>query len=219
MGNIQLAIFDLDGVLVDTAQFHYQAWRDLAARFGYEFTKEENEQFKGVSRARCMQLLCGFMGREMSKEEQEHWADWKNNRYVERISRLDRSALLPGSLELLRRLHRRGVRTALGSASKNAGLILQRLGIEEVFDCVVDGTKVQRAKPDPQVFLLSSQLLEIPPHRCVVFEDALAGIQAAHNAGMIAVGVGAPQRLAQAELVIEDLSGMDDEKLDFLDTL
>lgn len=219
MAKIQLALFDLDGVLVDTAEFHYLAWKKLAARFGYDLTREENEQFKGVSRDRCMQLLCGFMQREMSPEEQRRWSAWKNGQYVESISSLDCSALLPGSLDLLERLKRRGVRTALGSASKNAGLILQRLGIEQAFDCVVDGTKVQRAKPDPQVFLLSAQMLHIEPCRCAVFEDSAAGVEAAHRAEMKAVGVGSPKILSSADLIVKDLSEMNDDQLDFLDTL
>lgn len=216
MGEKRLAIFDLDGVLVDTAEYHYQAWKELAAMFGYSLTREDNEAFKGVSRDRCMELLCGFMHVRMTPNDQLKWATWKNNCYVDRIAALDRTALLPGSLEFLQKLHDLGVSIALGSASKNARMILQRLEIESVFDCVIDGTMVTRAKPDPQVFQLSSEKLGIPPRKCVVFEDSCAGIEAAHRAGMSAVGVGKSECLMNADLCVSDLFQMDQANLRFL---
>lgn len=214
MSGIRLAIFDLDGVLVDTAEYHYQAWKELAAALGYDLSREENEAFKGVSRDRCMELLCGFMGQKMSFEEQKIWSAWKNDRYVEKISALTREALLPGSLELLQALHKVGILVALGSASKNAPMILQRLQIESQFDFVVDGTMVTRAKPDPQVFSLSAEKLGIPPEDCVVFEDSRAGIEAAHRAGMKAVGVGDSSLLGGADLCVADLSRINPEVLE-----
>jgi len=199
------AIFDLDGVIVDTAKYHFLAWRELAARLGFVFTEADNERLKGVSRMRSLDILLEVGGVSLPEEEKQRCAAWKNDKYVEYISQLDESELLPGAREYLTALRGQGVRTALGSASKNAGLILARLNIPDLFDAIVDGTKVEKAKPDPEVFLLGARELELAPAECVVFEDASAGIEAAKAAGMRAVGVGRAELLPGADAWIAGL--------------
>lgn len=199
------AIFDLDGVIVDTAKYHYLAWRSLARRLGFEFTEADNERLKGVSRMESLRILLEVGGVLATKEEREEMAAEKNREYVEYISKLEPSEILPGARDYLLQLRARGVKIALGSASKNAGFILSRLGIAELFDAVIDGTKVSRAKPDPEVFLAASAALGLPPSECVVFEDAEAGVQAGKAAGCRVVGIGDPNILAAADLVVSGL--------------
>ncbi|MEK5162290.1 beta-phosphoglucomutase [Paenibacillus sp. FSL R5-0527] len=199
------AIFDLDGVIVDTAKYHYLAWRSLARRLGFEFTEADNERLKGVSRMESLRILLEIGGLEATEEEREEMAASKNREYVDYISRLEPSEILPGAEAYLRQLRSQGVKIALGSASKNAGLILSRLGIADLFDAVIDGTKVSKAKPDPEVFLAASVALGLPPSECVVFEDAAAGVQAGKAAGCGVVGIGSPAILTAADLVVSGL--------------
>ncbi|MNI61189.1 Beta-phosphoglucomutase [compost metagenome] len=199
------AIFDLDGVIVDTAKYHYLAWRSLAKRLGFEFTEEDNERLKGVSRMESLQILLEVGGVEANEAERLEMADAKNKEYVDYISRLEPSEILPGAREYLLQLRSRGVKVALGSASKNAEFILNRLGIAELFDAVIDGTKVSKAKPDPEVFLAASAALGLEPSECVVFEDAAAGVQAGKAAGSKVVGIGSADILAEADRVINGL--------------
>lgn len=199
------AIFDLDGVIVDTAKYHYLAWRSLAKRLGFEFTEEDNERLKGVSRMESLQILLKVGGVEANEAERLEMADAKNKEYVDYISRLEPSEILPGAREYLLQLRSRGVKVALGSASKNAEFILNRLGIAELFDAVIDGTKVSKAKPDPEVFLAASAALGLEPSECVVFEDAAAGVQAGKAAGSKVVGIGSADILAEADRVINGL--------------
>ncbi|MEK5479732.1 beta-phosphoglucomutase [Paenibacillus sp. FSL R5-0407] len=199
------AIFDLDGVIVDTAKYHYLAWRSLAKRLGFEFTEEDNERLKGVSRMESLQILLEVGGVEANEAERLEMADAKNKEYVDYISRLEPSEILPGAREYLLQLRSRGVKVALGSASKNAEFILNRLGIAELFDAVIDGTKVSEAKPDPEVFLAASAALGLEPSECVVFEDAAAGVQAGKAAGSKVVGIGSADILAKADRVINGL--------------
>ncbi|GIP54133.1 beta-phosphoglucomutase [Paenibacillus vini] len=199
------AIFDLDGVIVDTAKYHYLAWRSLAKRLGFEFTEEDNERLKGVSRMESLQILLEVGGVEANEAERLEMADAKNKEYVDYISRLEPSEILPGAREYLLQLRSRGVKVALGSASKNAEFILNRLGIAELFDAVIDGTKVSKAKPDPEVFLAASAALGLEPSACVVFEDAAAGVQAGKAAGSKVVGIGSADILAEADRVINGL--------------
>jgi beta-phosphoglucomutase len=199
------AIFDLDGVIVDTAKYHYLAWKRLASEYGFDFTERDNERLKGVSRARSLEILLEIGGLTFDEAAKARMAAQKNEWYVDYIRHLDASEILPGATEYLQRVRARGVRTALGSASRNAPLILERLGISALFDAVVDGNKVTQAKPDPEVFLRAAAELRIPPASCVVFEDAESGIEAAHLAGMGAVGIGNPATLKEADLVIPGL--------------
>jgi beta-phosphoglucomutase len=205
---IQGAIFDLDGVLVDTAKYHYLAWKRLAAELGFDFSEQDNERLKGVSRMRSLELLLETGNFKMSNAEKEAAAAKKNKWYVEYLGTLDESALLPGSREFLELLKGAGVKTALGSASKNAPLILERLGIKKLFNAVIDGNAVSRAKPDPEVFLKGAEAMGLLPRVCVVFEDALAGIEAARAGGMRVIAVGRPELLPGADRCISSLKDM-----------
>ena len=183
-------IFDLDGVIVDTAKYHYLAWKRLADELGLRFSIQDNELLKGVSRTRSFEIILELNGTEMRTEDIERFCTQKNRYYVDYISRITSDEILPGVEAFLADAKKGGFRTALGSASKNAGLILERTGIGAYFDAVVDGTKVSLAKPNPEVFLKGAEALSLKPSECIVFEDAVAGIVAAHNGGMKAVGVG-----------------------------
>jgi beta-phosphoglucomutase len=206
------AIFDLDGVLVDTAKYHYLAWRRLAAELGFSFTEKDNERLKGVSRLRSLEILLELGRRSLTEAEKAAAAAKKNEWYVEYLHTLDERALLPGSREYLERLRAAEIKTALGSASKNAPLILERLNIAPLFDAVIDGNLVSRAKPDPEVFLKGAEALALAPASCVVFEDSLAGIEAAKAGGMRAVGIGTPENLPGAEKYVASLKEMLVEK-------
>ena len=209
------AVFDLDGVIVDTAKYHYLAWRRLAQELGFDFSSRGNERLKGVSRNRSLEILLeiGGLPDHFSTAEKAELAARKNQWYVEFIAGMKPSELLPGAQECLADLRRRGIRTALGTASKNAPLILDRLGIAPWFDVVVDGNCVTKAKPDPEVFLLAAHDLGIPPTDCVVFEDAEAGIQAAKSAGMYAVSIGDPETLRKADRVLHGLIELNVDEL------
>lgn len=201
-------IFDLDGVLVDTAKYHYLAWKALADELGIPFSEKENERFKGVSRNRCMEILLELGNRTMSGDEQAACCDRKNSTYISYIEKMDESEILPGAKEFLEMGKANGYRIALGSASKNTALILERLGLTALFDAVIDGTKVTRAKPDPAVFLQGAAALGASPRECIVFEDAVAGIQAAHAGGMTAVGIGSKETLPEADLNLPGFLGI-----------
>jgi beta-phosphoglucomutase len=199
---LRAAIFDLDGVIVDTARYHYLAWKRLAKQLGFDFTETHNERLKGVSRMRSLDILLEIGGSDPDEPTRVALAAQKNAWYVQYVSQMDTDEILPGALEYLRRIKKRGVRTALASASKNAPLILDRLRLMAFFDAVVDGTMVRRAKPHPEVFTKAAERLGVAPKHCVVFEDAEAGIEAAKRAGMTAIGVGSPVVLRAADVVI-----------------
>lgn len=208
MNGIEACLFDLDGVLVDTAKYHYLAWKRLAAELGFTFTEQDNERLKGVSREASLQILLEIGGLEPDEAARKELAQRKNNWYVESISRMDATEILPGALEFLQECRSQGIKTALGSASKNALLILNNTGLAPHFDAIIDGTKTSRAKPDPEVFLLGAEALGVAPSACVVFEDAEAGIEAAARAGMRSVGIGSsPAVEAAATLSAPSLAG------------
>ena len=184
------AIFDLDGVIVDTAKYHFLAWRELAEELGFVFTETDNERLKGVSRMRSLDILLEVGGvTHLTDEEKLALATRKNTRYVEMLEALCKEELLPGAEDYLIKLREAGVRIALGSASKNAPLILRKLGITHLFDAVVDGNSVEKAKPAPDVFLRGAQMLGLAPADCCVFEDAQAGIEAARAAGCAVIAI------------------------------
>jgi len=202
------AAFDLDGVIVDTAKYHFFAWQRLARKLGFDLTERDNERLKGVSRMRSLAILLEIGGLTRTEAEKQILAEIKNAWYVEYIKGMDASEILPGAQEYLLLLRGRGVRTALCSASKNAGMILDKLRIAGLFDAVVDGNMVTKAKPDPEIFLLGAEALDLHPGECVAFEDAAAGVEAAKKAGMYTVGIGDKEILKNADLVIGGLHEM-----------
>jgi len=209
MSDITIAcIFDLDGVLVDTAVYHYQAWKKLANSMGFDFSHAQNEQLKGVNRMRSLDMILNWGGITKTDAEKEELAGLKNSWYVDMISKMSASEVLPGTVELLEELKSKGIKMALGSASKNSGLILERTNLTHFFDAVVDGNSVTTSKPDPEVFLKGAELLATPAANCIVFEDASAGVQAAISANMAVVGIGEAANLPGADLIIKDLSGI-----------
>jgi beta-phosphoglucomutase len=214
MSTIKACIFDLDGVIVDTAVYHYKAWKRLANELGFDFTEEDNEKLKGVSRTRSLELILQWGGVTKTEAEKEELATRKNNWYVEMISRMTPDEVLPGAKEFLQLCKNAGIKTALGSASKNSGMILEKTGIAHFFDAVIDGNKVSKPKPDPEVFLKGAEELNELPANCVVFEDAIAGVEAAIAGGMKVVGIGSPQVLGKANLVVKGLNEMSLEKLE-----
>lgn len=203
--NIKGAIFDLDGVLVDTARFHYLAWRKLAGELGFSFSTDQNEALKGVSRMKSLELLLEMGGLSFPENQKAELAQRKNDWYVEYLQTLTPDDILDFVAETLTELRRTGIRTAIGSASKNAPLILEKTGLSRYFDAVVDGNSVSRAKPDPEVFLSAARKLSLKPEECMVFEDSKAGIQAAAAAHMYSVYLGKPSGTVPADLTIKSL--------------
>ena len=199
-------IFDLDGVIVDTAKYHYLAWKKLANHLGFEFTKEQNELFKGVSRKRCLEILLEIVNREATQEEFDTWMVEKNVDYLKYIENMDATEILPDVPRILEFLKNNNIPIALGSASKNAQPILEKVGLLHYFDTIVDGNNVTKAKPDPEVFLLAARQLGVNPDDCIVFEDAVAGVEAANAAKMISIGIGDEKVLFEAQLNFNDFT-------------
>lgn len=199
---IKACLFDLDGVIVDTAKYHYLAWRDIARELGFEFTLAHNERLKGVSRMASLDILLEVGGVQLPQAQKDELARRKNENYVASIVKMEPDEILPGVVPFLTELRAAGIGIALGSASKNAPLILERVNLSPYFDAVIDGNSVTEAKPNPEVFLKGAQALGIHPSNCVVFEDAEAGIEAAINVQMACVGIGDPQVLHKANCVV-----------------
>jgi len=216
MGRVKACIFDLDGVIVDTAKYHYLAWKKLASELGFEFTEKDNERLKGVSRMESLEILLSVGGIKIDDpKKKEELAEKKNNWYVEYISKMTEDEILPGVKEFLELLKNNGVKLAIGSASKNTMTILNRIGLANFFDAIVDGTKITKAKPDPEVFLKAAEEMNIDPKDCCVFEDAVAGIEAAKRAGMKVIGVGNPEILKDADKVVSSLQSCGLELIEF----
>ena len=199
-------IFDLDGVIVDTANYHYLAWKKLANELGFVFTEEQNEMFKGVSRKRCLEILLDIGNRKATQKQFDTWMIKKNEDYLEYIANMDTSEILPDVPRILNFLAQRNLPIALGSASKNARPILEKVGLLHYFKAIVDGNNVTKAKPDPEVFLLAAKELNVAAKDCVVFEDALAGIKAANAAKMTSIGIGDEKVLNQANFNFKDFT-------------
>ena len=200
---IKAIIFDLDGVIVDTAVFHYLAWKKLANTMGFDLTEAQNERLKGISRLESLDILLEIGKTDaIPDEEKQQLATSKNEWYRENILKMTPQDILPGVKDFLEELKKAHYKIAIGSSSKNAGTILERIGMKNFFDAIVDGTKITRSKPDPEVFLKGAQELNIPPEQCLVFEDAESGIEAAKNAGMKTIGVGKPENLPKSDKVI-----------------
>ncbi|MCK4345796.1 MAG: beta-phosphoglucomutase [Bacteroidales bacterium] len=206
-------IFDLDGVIVDTARYHYFAWKRLAEELGFYFSEKHNERLKGVSRMTSLNILLETGGIKLPEENKLQLAGKKNSWYKKYISKLSPDDILPGAKEYLTEVKKSNLKIGIGSASKNTHIILRNIGLDKFFDSVVDGNKIHKAKPDPEVFLNVANELNIPPGNCVVFEDAVAGIQAARNGGMTCVGIGSDKILHEADLVVKSLKEMTLEKL------
>jgi beta-phosphoglucomutase len=213
MNNIQACLFDLDGVIVDTAVYHYKAWKRLANELGFDFTEEQNELLKGVSRVRSLEIILEIGGVTKTDAEKEELATRKNTWYVDMINQMRPDEILPGAREFVQACRDTGIKTALGSASKNSMTILEKINMVDLFDAIIDGNKVSKAKPDPEVFLKGAEALGVAPSACVVFEDAIAGVEAAINGGMKVVGIGSPSVLKGANLVVNGLSEMSLERL------
>lgn len=208
--SIDAVIFDLDGVIVDTAIFHYQAWKRLANELGFDLTIHQNEHLKGISRLESLEIVLEI-GKinHLSEKDKEVLATRKNDWYKENILKMTPNDILPGVGSFLEKLKSAGYKIAIGSSSKNAGIILDRIGYSSYFDAVIDGNKISFSKPDPEVFIKAAKELKANPKNCVVFEDAAAGIDAAHNAGMKAIGVGNPEILCKADIIIPDFKNLE----------
>ena len=199
---IKAVIFDLDGVIVDTAHYHYLAWKRLAKELGFDLTLEQNELLKGVSRIKSLEIILDLGGISLSEAEKDRIANKKNGWFVEYVNEMKPDEIFPGVKEMLKSIRSKGIKVALASSSKNAPRVIQLLNIENEFDAIVDGTMIVHSKPDPEIFLLAASKLGVAPWACVVFEDAEAGVEAALAAGMKCVGVGAPEQLGKANLVV-----------------
>jgi len=204
-------IFDLDGVIVDTAKYHFLAWKKLADQLGIPFTEEDNERFKGVSRKRCLEILLELGSRTATQKEFDLWMVEKNVDYLDYIERMDETEILPGVSEILDFLKKNNFPIALGSASKNAQSILEKVKLLSYFDLIVDGNRVTKAKPDPEVFVLAAEGMGVRLPNCIVFEDAIAGIAAANAAGMTSVGIGDEQILNEADYNFQNFTEINQE--------
>lgn len=201
---IEAFIFDLDGVLTDTAEYHFRAWQQLATEEGLPFDRHDNEKLRGISRRESLLMILN--GRPTSEEQITTMMERKNNYYATSLQTMNHDALLPGSIEILTALRQQGFKMAIASSSKNTLTVLERLGLEEYFEAVADGYSVERAKPAPDIFLHAAQLLGVSPRQCVVIEDAAAGVEGALAAGMITIGLGPAERVGKAHFIFPSLA-------------
>jgi beta-phosphoglucomutase len=207
--NTKAFIFDLDGVIVDTAKYHYLAWLKIAEQLGIDFTHEHNELLKGVSRVRSLDIILELGSVNASQVDKDKWLIQKNEDYLSYLIDMDESEILPGVMPILQFLKDKNQLIALGSASKNARPILEKTGILAFFDVIVDGNDVTNAKPDPEVFLIAAKLLNVDPKNAIVFEDSVAGIQAANIGGMTSIGIGDASILHEGKYIFKDFTQMD----------
>jgi beta-phosphoglucomutase len=203
MAKIRAFLFDLDGVITDTSEFHFLAWQRLAREEGLPFDRQDNEALRGVGRRESLALI--LKGRSITESDAAAWMERKNNYYVELVGKMSPGDLLPGAARLLEELRLAGLKIAIVSSSKNTALVLERLQLHVPLDAVVDGSMVVKSKPAPDLFLKAAELIGIPPAECVVVEDATAGIQSGQAAGMLTLGLGPRERVGQADLVLPDL--------------
>ncbi len=207
--NNKAFIFDLDGVIVDTAKYHFLAWKKISNELGFEFTDQNNELLKGVSRVRSLDIILELGNIKATQEDKDKWLIQKNEDYLSYLVNMDESEILPGVMQILDYLKNKKQLIALGSASKNARPILEKTGILHYFDVVVDGNDVSNAKPDPEVFLIAAKKLNTKTQDSVVFEDSVAGIQAANICGMTSIGIGETSTLHEAKYLFKDFTQMD----------
>jgi len=204
--NVKGFIFDLDGVIVDTAKYHFLAWKKLANSIDVDFSEEQNEQLKGVSRVRSLEKILSWGNKSVSEDEFMALMARKNNDYLEYINKMDEDEILPDVPKVLNYLKENNQGIALGSASKNARRILEKVNLISSFHAIVDGNDVTKAKPNPEVFLNAAKALHQDPCNCVVFEDSVAGIQAANVANMISIGIGEQEVLHEADYIFKDFT-------------
>ena len=204
-------IFDLDGVIVDTAKYHYLAWKELANSIGVDFTEVQNEQLKGVSRVRSLEKILAWGQKKITEGEFLELMTQKNNDYLSYIEKMDENEILPDIPKVLDFLISQKQPISLGSASKNARVILEKVNLINKFDAIVDGNDVSHAKPDPEVFLNAARFLKMKAKECIVFEDSVAGVQAANNANMISIGIGDKQVLSEADYIFKDFTEISTE--------
>ncbi|MBX2966492.1 MAG: beta-phosphoglucomutase [Cyclobacteriaceae bacterium] len=198
-------IFDLDGVLVDTAQYHFLAWKKLAAELGIDLTLQNNERLKGVGRMDSLNIILSINGISLPEEEKERLATKKNTWFTGYIDAMKKEEILPGAVALLDALQQSGIKIALASSSKNAQTVIDKLDIRKYFDAIVDGNMISRSKPDPEIFITAAMQLNVSPVDCIVIEDAEAGVEAAKAAGMKCVGIGSAATLSKADCVVDGI--------------
>lgn len=208
-------IYDLDGVITDTAEFHFLAWKKLAEELGISLDRQFNEQLKGISRMESLDLILQLNASllKMSNEEKVRLANKKNEFYLEFAESINEENILPGIEDLLKNNKKRNIKIALGSASENARNVIEKLGLTSYFDYIVDASKVSRGKPDPETFTTAADFFGIPHKECIGIEDAAAGIEAINKANMFSVGVGSLEHLSQADYLVEDTSQLDFEEI------
>lgn len=214
---IKGCIFDLDGVIVDTAHYHYLAWKRLALELGYDLTELENEKLKGVSRMQSLNIILDLAGISLNEKHKEMLATKKNIWFNDYIERMTPAEIFPGVQDLIDSIKGEGMRVGLASSSMNAKTVLRQLRMEHDFDAVVDGTMITRTKPDPEIFLITAERIGVSAGSCVVIEDAVAGVEAALAAGMKCIGIGSPDLLGEADLVLEKTSDIELSTLRALD--
>jgi len=203
---IKACIFDMDGVIVDTAKYHFKAWERLADTLGIPFTEEQNEQLKGVSRVDSLERILGWGNLQLNNNKKIELMDLKNKWYLDFVAEVSPQEMLPGAHDFLLSLKENGIKIALGSSSRNSILILEKLGIIELFDAIIDGTKIHFSKPHPEVFLKGAADLNVLPSEVVVFEDAISGVEAAKAGGFHCIGIGDASVLKQADMIINSLA-------------
>lgn len=206
----------MDGVIVDTAKYHFLAWQRLADSLSIEFTHEHNEQLKGVSRVDSLERILQWGNLVLNNAKKLELMELKNKWYLEYVEGVNPNEMLPGAHDLLIDLKKNGVQVGLGSSSKNSVMILEKLGIDDLFDTIIDGTIIHMSKPHPEVFLRGASALHLQPSDCVVFEDAISGVQAAIDGGFRCIGIGDPAVLGQASVVVPDLQGMSFDRMHHL---
>jgi len=210
---LKACLFDMDGVIVDSAVHHFVAWRKLADELSIPFAEEDNHALKGLSRVDSLDHILRMGHLELDEKTKLKLMDQKNAWYLDLIQGMTAKDILPGAKELIEQLVAGGIRVGLGSSSRNAQLILDNVGLTPLFDAIVDGNHITLSKPDPEVFLKGAAALDVSPSETIVFEDAASGIQAAKAGGFFAVGVGSQSQLSSADVVIPDLSGLTLDRL------
>jgi beta-phosphoglucomutase len=211
---MKAVLFDLDGVLVSTDEYHYRSWVKLSSEEGFAFFDHEfNHKFRGVGRMECVEIITKASGKQYTLEQKKELAERKNRYFADSLSTVTTEVLLPGALSILHELRKRGIKVAVASNSRNAMTIIKQAKIEHLLDTIVDGHQIENSKPDPEVFLLAAKKVGVAPADCLVVEDAVAGIESARRAGMKALGIGTKERLPNADIVVPDLSAISVDEL------